>query len=388
MSIDFMAAMRRATDATRTLDVTGATRIIREALGGRAAALEPTEAQSAPRAGGRVHPEVEDAEVVEPSPPPRSAERRRPLREVVRLLREGRGSIPGFAEPRAPCPAAPPAVPEGASFELRRHACAAGSRAYRVYVPATAGQGVEGLLVMLHGCTQTPEDFATGTGMNALAERHRLVVAYPAQAAIHNPNACWNWFRPEDQARGAGEPAIIAGLTEALAAEFEVLPGRVFVAGLSAGGAMAAVMGETYPELYAAVGVHSGLAPGAARDVASAFAAMRRAPATAAPARTGGPRLIVFHGDADKTVHPSNATQVLARATGSGAATERARTGANGSRIATRTVVRGADGRTQAELWMVEGAGHAWSGGDGAGSYTDPSGPDASAEMVRFFMQP
>jgi poly(hydroxyalkanoate) depolymerase family esterase len=224
--------------------------------------------------------------------------------------------------------------------------------------------------------------------MNALAERHRLVVAYPAQTAAHNPSACWNWFRPEDQARGAGEPAIIAGLAEALAAEFGVGPERTFVAGLSAGGAMAAVIAETYPERFAAVGVHSGLARGAARDVASAFAAMRRAPsAAAAETPRDHPRLIVLHGDADATVHSSNAAQVLARAAGGGALTERARVDRTDGRSAQRTLVRGADGAVQAELWLIEGAGHAWSGGSPTGTYTDPSGPDASAEMVRFFLQ-
>jgi poly(hydroxyalkanoate) depolymerase family esterase len=247
-------------------------------------------------------------------------------------------------------------------------------------------QGVEGLVVMLHGCTQTPEDFAVGTGMNALAERHHLVVAYPAQTGVHNPSACWNWFRPGDQARGAGEPAIIGGLTTTLAAEFGVTTDRTFIAGLSAGGAMAAVIGETYPELYSAVGVHSGLARGAASDIASAFAAMRRAPATGAAAHPAAPRTIVFHGDADGTVHPSNAAQVIARAAGGGTATQRTRVAGSGCRSASRSTVLRTDGATH-ELWLVEGAGHAWSGGDPAGSYTDPTGPDASAEMVRFFLQ-
>jgi poly(hydroxyalkanoate) depolymerase family esterase len=256
-------------------------------------------------------------------------------------------------------PTQPPAVAPGASFAQRRYACAAGSREFRLYVPATAAQGIKGLVVMLHGCTQSPEDFALGTGMNTLAERHRLVVAYPGQGAQHNPKSCWNWFRPEDQGRGAGEPAIIAGLTAALAAEFGVPASRVFVAGLSAGGAMAAIIGEAYPELYDAVGVHSGLACGAASDVISAFAAMRRAPASGS-ATSGAPRTIVFHGDADQTVHPSNARQVVARAAGAGAADKRRRIEASG-RSAVRTVVHRPDGSIQAELWLVEGVGHAWS---------------------------
>ena len=294
--------------------------------------------------------------------------------------------MPGLMESPASRPTPPPSVAPGASYAHRDYACAAGNREYRVYIPATAAQGIEGLVVMLHGCTQNPDDFAVGTGMNALAERHRLIVAYPDQGTRHNPKACWNWFRPEDQARGAGEPAIIAGLTASLAEEFGIPKSRVFIAGLSAGGAMAAVLGEAYPELYAAVGVHSGLARGAASDVISAFAAMRRAPApVAAPIRA--PRTIVFHGDADQTVHSSNAQQVMARAAGTGATTERGPVDTNGGRRTVRTVVRRPGGPTQAELWLVEGAGHAWSGGNAAGSYTDPSGPDASAEMVRFFLE-
>ena len=384
MSIEFMASLRRATAATQALDVAGATRIIQQALAGHRD--DPELPPAANASGRRIHDDVEDAEIVGPGP--RRPVRRRPLGEVVRLLREGRASMRGQPVSPEVRPDTFPPMPEGASFALRRHAGSAGSRAYRLYVPATAAQGVEGLVIMLHGCTQNPEDFAAGTGMNALAERHRLVVAYPAQTATHNPNACWNWFRPGDQARGAGEPAIIAGITEALVAEFGVPADRTFVAGLSAGGAMAVVMGETYPELYAAVGVHSGLAHGSASDVVSAFAAMRRAPAAAAPALPqGAPRVIVFHGDADPTVHFSNAAQILARAAAGGATDAPVRVNGKGRRSATCTRVRSAEGAVQAELWMVDGAGHAWSGGSATGSYTDSRGPDASGEMVRFFMQ-
>ncbi len=383
MSMDFMAAMRRATEATRALDVASATRVIREALG---SGTRPEAAAPPPPSGaGRPADVIEDAEILDAAPPRPSARPRRPLGEVVRRLREGRFALPGLMETPGSRPTPPPPVAPGASFTWRHYACAADSREYRLYVPATAAQGVAGLIVMLHGCTQNPDDFALGTRMNALAERHRLVVAYPGQGARHNPKGCWNWFRPEDQERGAGEPAIIAGLAAALAAEFGVPASRVFVAGLSAGGAMAAVLGETYPEIFAAVGVHSGLARGAASDVVSAFAAMRRAPAaTARPAKA--PRTIVFHGDADQTVHSSNAEQVVARAAGTGAGGERGTVDAPGGRSTARTIVRRRDGSTQAELWLVAGAGHAWSGGNAAGSYADPSGPDASAEMIRFFL--
>jgi poly(hydroxyalkanoate) depolymerase family esterase len=230
---------------------------------------------------------------------------------------------------------------------------------------------------MLHGCTQNPEDFARGTAMNAQAEAHRLIVAYPAQDRGANAQGCWNWFRPGDQGR-AGESGLIAALAAELGAEFGLAPGRAFVAGLSAGGAMAAIVAEAHPDAFAAAGVHSGLAPGAASDVASAFAAMsgQQARAAAAPAVP----TILVHGDADRTVAPANAEHArrdLAQVT------ERARTvGGREARVIAGRTRRG----HAVELWRVAGAGHAWQGGDPAGSYADAQGPDASAEMVRFFL--
>jgi poly(hydroxyalkanoate) depolymerase family esterase len=381
MNMDFAAAMRRATDATRALDVAEATRLIRQALGTLPDAPATTPHRPAPRRAPLCDLLAEDAVTVEPdgSPPRR---RRRPLGEVVRGLREGRLKT-GLLRTPAPRPVPAPPVPDGAAFEARSYAGAAGGRDYRLYVPASAGAGIRGLVVMLHGCTQSPEDFAVGTGMNALAEAHGLLVAYPAQTAAHNGNGCWNWFRPGDQRRGAGEPAILAGLVQALAAEFSVPRDRIFVAGLSAGGAMAAVMGETYPELFAAVGVHSGLPCGSASDVLSAFAAMRGTPQGAPPAAPPGarPRTIIFHGAADTIVHPSNATQLATRA---GDGPLRAQ---GGARRISRSVARRADGTPGVELWLIDGLGHAWSGGNPAGSYTDPAGPDAAAEMVRFFLE-
>ena len=228
----------------------------------------------------------------------------------------GLEGLPGLGQP-APTPELP--LPDGAQFLDQRYSCPAGARRYRLYVPSSAAEGLQGLIVMLHGCTQSPEDFAAGTGMNALAEEHRLLIAYPAQTGGDNSMSCWNWFRPGDQMRDAGEPAIIAGLTESLRDRYAIPEDRVFVAGLSAGGAMAAIMGETYPELYGAIGVHSGLAYGSANDVMSAFTAMRGQAGIERPSsRNGGsgpkarPRLIVFHGSADTTVHPSNAERIIA----------------------------------------------------------------------------
>jgi poly(hydroxyalkanoate) depolymerase family esterase len=227
--------------------------------------------------------------------------------------------------------------------------------------------------------------------MNELAEEQTFLVAYPAQAPSANASRCWNWFSAGDQQRDRGEPSLIAGITREIMRDFPVEPGRVYVAGLSAGGAAAAIMGTTYADLYAAVGVHSGLACGAARDMQSAFAAMRQgAPAAASASRAGGQGLptIVFHGDRDTTVHPVNGDQVISQSTVAAALRSSVSRGtAPGGIGYTRTVQADETGRAMLEHWVLHGAGHAWSGGSPAGSYTEPRGPDASREMVRFFLQ-
>jgi poly(hydroxyalkanoate) depolymerase family esterase len=260
---------------------------------------------------------------------------------------------------------------------------------------------------MLHGCTQNPDDFAAGTSMNELAETHTFLVAYPAQAQNANMQKCWNWFKTSDQQRGQGEPAIIAGITRQIIDEYYIAEDRVYVAGMSAGGAMAAIMGVTYPDLYSAVGVHSGLAPGAAHDLSSAFSAMQGSGASKThqqDAPTGSSEVsvpvIVFHGDHDTTVHPRNAEQLLAyygtadATPGGGDAAGKPvplvavrRGQIPDGHAYTRATQRDAEGRPIIEQWTVHGLGHAWSGGSSAGSYTDVKGPDASAEMVRFFDQ-
>lgn len=294
--------------------------------------------------------------------------------------------------------------PRHGSFEEHQFSNAAGSRAYKLYVPAGPTDAPRAMIVMLHGCTQSADDFAAGTQMNRLADQHGFLVVYPEQAAQANATKCWNWFKPQDQGRGAGEPSLIAGIVAEVARKQGADPGRIFVAGLSAGAAMAVVMGETYPELFAGVGAHSGLPYGSAHDIASALAAMKggrsgmpglkHVPGAAATsgqqARRAVP-VIVFHGDRDHTVQQSNGALIVQQACSAlasdGSLSEASQSGvASGGRRFTRTVHADAQGHARVENWTLHGAGHAWSGGHASGSYTDASGPDASAEMLRFFL--
>jgi poly(hydroxyalkanoate) depolymerase family esterase len=221
--------------------------------------------------------------------------------------------------------------------------------------------------------------------MNLLAEEMGCLVVYPAQSQQANASRCWNWFSAVDQQRGQGEPSIIAGITENIMHDHAIKRDEVYVAGLSAGGAMATIMGTLYPDLYAAVGVHSGLPFAAAHDLPSALAAMK---GNFGPAKPSGKQvpIIVFHGDKDTTVHPACGDAVIKQ----GAHTASRDIVVEPGRVPdghayTRTVHQRADGTPQAEQWLIHGAGHAWSGGSVHGSYTDGKGPDASREMMRFF---
>ena len=395
MKMDLAGAMRAATKLTRAQKLMEATRIIQSALLlGRGPtepdqeqavdvpAIEPLTIDIAPNAAttGAIQPELANW----------------PMGDVAATLDRARlpsFGLDGLARVR---PRKPLEIPEGAQYLSRSYACAAGRRSYKLYVPSRHHDGGgRPLVVMLHGGTQDADDFAAGTRMNEVAEEHGFLVAYPSQCKSANPSLCWNWFKPEDQVRGVGEPSIIAGITSEIVAEHDIDPRRVFVAGLSAGGAMAGVMAATYPEVYAAVGVHSGLPYRSATDVASAFAAMRGDPGLQQsrrklrPASEHAPRVrtIVFHGDADHIVHPSNAAKIIdGHATG-GDSTERIKARSSASRTYTHAITRDKTGTAVVEQWLIHGSGHAWSGGSPDGTYTDPHGPDASREMLRFFLE-
>jgi len=296
--------------------------------------------------------------------------------------------------------------PRPGAFLNRSFANNAGTRNYMLYVPAsyaTESSDPVPAIVMLHGCTQSPDDFAAGTRMNALADQHGFLVIYPAQAANANGSRCWNWFRPEDQLRDSGEPSLIAGITREVASAYRIDARRIFVAGMSAGASMAVILGAMYPELYVAVGAHSGLPYGAAHDMPSALSAMQGGaalpggfqPQAATPSdRAQGSNrtpTIVFHGDNDRTVSARNADAIVEQVTIVGSDQQPLRASvqkgtAPGGRRYRRTDYLDHANQTVVEHWMVHGAGHAWSGGSPNGSFTDPTGPDASAAMIRFFL--
>lgn len=363
MNTHLRAAIGDAMTRLKTSDVAGATAAIQQALGGQAA--------SAPQQPEGGKPDGAGFKASFP----------RGLGEVLQALRAGKAQ---FASPREA--ERPPAPDESdGRFRTRSFRNAAGSSRYKLYVPAGhAGRNLA-LVVMLHGCTQDPDDFARGTRMNALADEFGLVVAYPHQPRSANAQGCWNWFDARHQRRGAGEPAVLAGLAQDLTNEFGIDSKRVFVAGLSAGGAMADVLASTYPDVFSAAGIHSGLPHGAASDVVSAFAAMKGNAKATAPSREARCRRIIIHGTADATVHPSNGERLFDRSRGATSQELTTETTVNGRRV-TRTVLAPDAGPAIAEYWVVQGGRHAWSGGDGTGSFTDASGPDASREMIRFFL--
>jgi len=389
MTAHSMAAMLEATQLTRSGKLADAVALIQATLGGAVPAppdpaprfkaptgrlleIDPETGELVQEAAARPQPAAPDET---PHPETRPGQRnffRGPDARGTVLRRKGTDT---------------PALP--GEFQSLAFALNGAKRDYRLYVPKHRPDGPMPLVVMLHGCTQSPEDFAAGTRMNELAEQNGVLVAYPAQPSSANAQKCWNWFNPNDQARDKGEPALLAGIARAVVAEHGADPARIYVAGLSAGGAAAAILGRAYPDLFAAIGVHSGLASGAAHDVMSAFAAMREGdPGHPGATQSRTPPAIVFHADRDNTVHPRNGEAVAAQFNPrTHARTERHQGQVPGGHSFTRTIHHDGEGNAALEQWLVHGGGHAWSGGSPAGSYTDPRGPDASREMLRFFLQ-
>lgn len=336
---------------------------------------------------------------INPPPMTRNAE---PVHDFITGLMEGlhlpSGSdlsafeIPGL-HPDSVIDAEPEPL-TGGRFITGSYSNQNGTRSYKLYIPSSyQGQSLP-LIVMLHGCTQNPDDFAAGTRMNAIAEEKDCFVVYPAQTQSANQSKCWNWFNVLDQQRDQGEPSIIAGITRDIIKTYQIDECRIFIAGMSAGGAMSVIMVNTYPDLYVAVGIHSGLPYGAAQDMPSALTAMKRGGVSSAISRASPHSkdvpIIVFHGDMDTTVHPRNGEHIIAQSlpadfarSAAQSSTEQGK-GSN-DRGYKRTIHSDPSGRTVAEHWVVHGSGHAWSGGSNRGSYTDPKGPDASREMMRFF---
>jgi poly(hydroxyalkanoate) depolymerase family esterase len=393
------ADLIEATQLTRAGRLLEATALIQRALGSGSPFTEGAHHAAASKGGASS--EVIDVDCVEvperthgalPSPQEGAGDDASPGTNLQNLLRKWARRTSTIEVPPVR-----PAVADGqpGQFVAGSYSNQHGARPYKLYVPTSyAGQSLP-LVVMLHGCTQTPDDFAKGTRMNALAEEQPCFVLYPEQTQAANPSRCWNWFKRGDQLREQGEPAILAGMTREILKRYRIDPGKVYVAGLSAGGAMAAVMGMAYPELYAAVGIHSGLTCGSAQDLPSALAAMRGIPTSQVGRTTASRRAapatptIVFHGDRDKTVHPCNGEQVVRQSverngtSAADATTERGQ--APDGHAYTRTIHRDSTGRVVLEHWLVHGGGHAWFGGSARGSYTDPKGPDAAREMMRFF---
>ena len=387
--------VREATRLTRAGQLVEATALLQRMLRGERApdALLRTTDHIAP---SRREPPTIDvkANAVDDTDRPHLARATSAQPRMPRAFFDSTKERPGFGlrglVKRAP-PSTADIVPEGAKFIEDAYSNPAGSLAYKLFVPSQYRGEPIPLVVMLHGCTQSPDDFAAGTRMNFIAEKQTCLVVYPAQRSEANQAKCWNWFRAADQQRGRGEPSLIAGITRQIMHDYSVDPKRVYVGGLSAGAAAAVVMGATYSDLYAAIGVHSGLACGAATDLPSAFVAMRQGGGSDAkvPLPDGPPvPTIVFHGDRDITVHPDNGDYILEQSIRTTTTQKNVHRGrVPGGYAFTRTIHTDARGRGVFEHWNIHGAGHAWSGGSPAGSYTDPRGPDATREMLRFFLE-
>jgi poly(hydroxyalkanoate) depolymerase family esterase len=385
--------VREATRLTRAGQLAEATALLQRMLRGE---RDPGSGSrsAVPTPLARLEPPTIDAkaQVIEKNEGRPSAQAASAQRHKRAAPLDGMSAFSGLGL-RGPVGRAPPSpseiAPDGTRFIKGTFSNAAGSRTYKLFIPSRSRGQQLPLVVMLHGCTQSPDDFAAGTRMNFLAEEQNCFVVYPEQPSGANQAKCWNWFRAGDQRQGSGEPSLIAGITRQIMRDHAIDPYRVYVAGLSAGGAAAAIMGATYPDLYASVGIHSGLACGAASDLPSAFVAMRQGGGSKAIA-DGRPSVptIVFHGDRDTTVNPNNGDRIFDESAQAASSTTKVLRGrVPGGHAYTRTILIDGGGEGISEHWNIHGAGHAWSGGNPAGSYTDPRGPDATREMLRFFLK-
>lgn len=381
--------IREATRLTQAGQLVEATALLQRMLRGKSAPDVTSQITDRIALGERSVIEAKPNTVGDSAQPARAKfARPRKLRGSLNRVEEGFGF--NGAIKRAPL-STRDIVPEGARFIEHNYSNSAGSRSYKLFIPSGyRGQPLP-LVIMLHACTQSPDDFAAGTRMNFMAEEQTCLVAYPAQRSDADQAKCWNWFRSSDQRRDKGEPSLIAGITRKVMRDYSADPNRIYVAGLSAGGAAAAIMGATYSDLYAAIGVHSGLAYGAAVDLPSALVAMRQGRGPDHRTNSGDDQtipIIIFHGDRDTTVHPKNSDLILERAMRTASPNKRVHRGRiPGGHSYTRTIYGDANGRGILEHWNIHGAGHAWSGGSPVGSYTDPHGPDATREMLRFFLE-
>jgi poly(hydroxyalkanoate) depolymerase family esterase len=397
---DFQNTMREATRLTQAGRLAEVTALIQRTLSSKKAEEPP----HWPNANTESIIDAEFSILDDTASPEKTSPRETPIIFVRRPAKEQRGGASGmrphhvyqqFARRSTLSPGKTPASTTGEGQWIEHtYSNAYGSRPYKLYLPrGYTGENVP-LFVMLHGCTQSSLDFASGTRMNELADKHMFLVAYPEQVASANGSKCWRWFQESDQQRDQGEPSLIAGMTRQIMSHYNINDRQVFIAGLSSGGAMAAIMAATHPDLYAAVGIHSGLPYGAAYDLHSAFTVMKRGASRWNRLIAETIPLIIFHGDADTTVAPINADHLADQwleASEQGLDTKQRQ---DSRRIEgqvaaghsyTCTIYYDRYGQTIVEKWMVHQAGHAWAGGSSNGSYTDTMGPDASKEMVRFF---
>jgi poly(hydroxyalkanoate) depolymerase family esterase len=382
-----------ATRLTRAGQVVEATALLQHMLRGEHAPDAPSPAGGRSALAGPLIIDAKANDVDETDRPPQSAPAPSAHQHMLRTLPDRKAARSGIGlrgvMKRAPI-STPDIVPEGARFIEGTYSSPAGSRAYKLFIPSRYREQPFPLVVMLHGCTQSPDDFAAGTRMNFMAEEQNCLVVYPAQPSQANQAKCWNWFRSADQQRGRGEPSLIAGITRQIMDEYSVDRKRIYVGGLSAGAAAASIMGATYHDLYAAIGIHSGLACGVATDLPSALVAMRQGGSGHKAISGDRPPVptIVFHGDRDTTVHPNNGDQILEQSVRTMRTQKLVHRGqVPGGHSYTRTILSDASGGGMLEHWNIHGAGHAWAGGSAAGSYTDPRGPDATREMLRFFLE-